>query len=359
MQKCPKCGSTAPDDATQCSVCFAALGAAQPAPPAPPASGIPDAPPATTTAYSPMGADAPPQPFGAGVSVPREEEYMPIPGIPGVDNIPRDAPPVYGQPSSQSPIGLGGAPTRTTLAGDVIDDSAPTTYGHPGSGGPMAAGPPSGPTTMRPAGPTTSAPRRGSIHSRPAAMEGREPRGFPVVALVLSLLVLGGAGAGGWYWYNNRTNPKDQTVKMLQAFKALDYKEMYRLVALSPELQKEMPNAEAYEARSKQEIEGATPQQKQLIEMVLRGITDISAGEPTITGNTAVVPTSVTITMMGQNVKFKGQSKMIREGGIWKFDLTKAKNQAAADKAGQELIGQPDLSSLPGGGRGLPGIGGR
>src|SRR5688572_30761327 len=101
MQQCPKCGSTAPDDATQCSICFAALGAHASAPaPAPPAAGIPDAPPAapTLTTASPIGADPAPPQFGAGVAVPREEEYMPIPGIPGVDNIPKDAPSPYAQP---------------------------------------------------------------------------------------------------------------------------------------------------------------------------------------------------------------------------------------------------------------------
>src|SRR5687768_2531092 len=110
MQACPKCGSSAPDDAQTCSICFAALGSAEPAAtfsaPSPE-----DGTTATATGLSPLG---------AGVSVPREEDYMPVVGIPGVDNIPKDAPPVYGQPAAAPPLGLGGMPARTTLGGDVI-----------------------------------------------------------------------------------------------------------------------------------------------------------------------------------------------------------------------------------------------
>src|SRR5687768_16366479 len=122
-----------------------------------------------------MGADPSRQHFGSGVAVPREEDDMPAPGIPGVDNIPKDAPSPYAQPNPSAPMGLGGAPQRMTLAGDMIDDSAQTSLGHPGTGAPMA-GAPRGPSTMRQGAPSTpQSGRHGSIHSRPAAMEGREP----------------------------------------------------------------------------------------------------------------------------------------------------------------------------------------
>src|SRR2546423_212360 len=124
MQQCPKCGSGAPDGATECSICFAPLGqtAAAPAPlPQPVAPSVtPPTPPAAS--HHPAAGAPPVSPLG--IAVPKEEDYMPSVGIPGVDNIPKDAPSPYGAPaplapSPYAPPGIA-EPQRIGLTGDVI-----------------------------------------------------------------------------------------------------------------------------------------------------------------------------------------------------------------------------------------------
>ncbi len=338
MQQCPKCGSTAPDDATQCSICFAALGADQSAPPpAPPAVGIPDAPPAALPlpTTSPMGADPSPQHFGAGVAVPREEDYMPIPGIPGVDNIPKDAPSPYSQPNPPAPMGLGGAPQRMTLAGDMIDDSAQSSLGHPGTGAPMAAGPPRGPSTMRQTAPSTTpgARRGGSIHSRPAAMEGREAKGFPVATvLVILLLLVGGGSFGYWFWQKQQA-PKRAATQFLEAFQKKDWKTFYNLI--------ELPAEQKAQVTEEQFVTG--------MGMVGNMITvkKYEIGEVTKDGDTAKVKATVTVSstvsLPGLPAGEKTNTSEMpfkNFNGKWKLDATSAR---------------PGIPGLGGMGGGAPG----
>ena len=188
-------------------------------------------------------------------------------------------------------------------------------------------------------------------------MESTRTRGFPVALVVILLLVAAGAAAGGWWWYNNRTNPKDQAVKVMQTLKTLDWKAQYKLVALSPKLGQEAPNADAYATEAEK---GFTrqPEVAGMVRTLFSSMENIAAGEPTITGNTATVPLTFNLSLMGQTVKFNGKAQMIKQGGIWKLDLTKATNERDTAKIMQELFGQPDMGNLPQGGRGMPGLGG-
>ena len=317
MQACPKCGSSAPDDAKTCSICFAALGGAEPA--RTPSAPAPEhGPEASTSGFSPLGAD---------VSVPKEEEYMPMVGIPGVDNIPKDAPPVYGQPAAPPPRGLGGMPARTTLGGDVIqEDTAPHNYGQPVGGAPM------GPNSMRQGAPPPAGARRSTVHARSASAESTRS-GFPVALVAVLLLLLAGGGAFGYWYWQKQQAPARAADQFFSAFQKKDWKTVYQMVELPAE-QKAAMNEQMFTS---------------VMAMVGNMITlkSYKIGEVKTEGETATVKVTATASMpamMGQPAGEKSSTNDLPlrlVGGKWKVDATSGRG------------GMPGLGSM--GGMGAPG----
>jgi hypothetical protein len=324
---------------TTCPLCFTPLpapGAATNASQAPmrhsPQSDL-DVPLAAMPS-PPGGAPAPlmPQPSGIpGIYTQPSAPSTPQPsGIPGI----------YAQPPAPvSPLTPG---ARTSLSGEV--------YGSDGASGPppnyMAGGVPMAPP--RPGGP--GAPRSSYATARPRAAAETPKSGVSPVVVVLLLLVLGGGGFGGWYYWMHRTNPKDQAEAVYRATVKQDYKALYPLIALSDEAKKQVPDADTFAQKAEQntnQLAASNPIIKLGLD-AMKNITDINVGEPTINGDKAEVPTSAKMSINGITLTFKGMAHMINQGGIWKLDET-AGDMASGMQAGQDMVGKPDMSALPGG----------
>src|ERR1051325_2899992 len=98
--QCPKCGSGVAAEAKTCPICFADMEE-------------------VGRQQGPAGFQMP------TASVPREEEYMPVVGIPGLDNVrdPVAPPPNYLSPGiGSAPVGggMGGGEVRVSLTGEVL-----------------------------------------------------------------------------------------------------------------------------------------------------------------------------------------------------------------------------------------------
>jgi hypothetical protein len=65
-----------------------------------------------------------------------------------------------------------------------------------------------------------------------------------------------------------------------------------------------------------------TPEEQKTTDAIFKSIKDIMVGEAVISGDTAAVPTSATISSNGQTRAFKGVAHLIRHQGTWKLDLT-------------------------------------
>src|SRR5262249_19072883 len=173
-----KCGSGVAANANQCPICFADMEE-------------------VGRQQGPAGFQMP------TASVQKEEEYMPVVGIPGLDNVrlPEPPPPNYLSPGIGSAPGMGGGgEVRVSLTGEVLEVAAPTARNMPTPGvmPPPGVRPPVG---TRPGPPRpTAAPRPMSRRQEDDDILPRQNAG-PVAAIVLVLLILGGGAFGGWYWY--------------------------------------------------------------------------------------------------------------------------------------------------------------
>ena len=68
-------------------------------------------------------------------------------------------------------------------------------------------------------------------------------------------------------------------------------------------------------------------------------------GKAVVKGSKANVPTSCKITMDAKTIPFKGNARMIKKGGTWKWDLTFTDDaEKATSTALMELIGKPTTS---------------
>src|SRR5207249_2694650 len=103
FMQCPKCGSGVGAKAASCPICFADLED-------------------TGRQQDPAAFQMP------TASVPHEDEYMPVVGIPGLDNVPKveAPPPNYLSPGIGSAPAMGGGEVRVSLTGEVLEVAAPT-----------------------------------------------------------------------------------------------------------------------------------------------------------------------------------------------------------------------------------------
>ncbi len=350
MVICPRCQQQVDEKfRTTCPICntqvvpdTASAQSQNPTAPAiqAPGTSLPPQNYAPISAVQPQYGAVPPQQYGAApLNMPDltqtqspQQYQQPLSG----------APPAYGVPTNAP---MQGANQRLSLTGEVINvpppiQSAPQPGSYGGTGGI------GNPNTPKPAYQSAT---------RERAQQNSTEKSPIIAIVVVSLLILGG-GFGGWYWLMHRTNPKDQAVAFYTAVVKQDTKAMYPLMALSEEVKKTVPNADAFSEQSSARLQTysqSNPFVAQAMEM-LKGITDIKAGEPVIDGDKADVPVSAKMTLMGQQLTMKGTAHMVNERGIWKYD---ARSNSLTDlqKAGTDLIGKPDMSSF--GGLKLPGVG--
>lgn len=327
--QCPKCGAAVDKGSATCPICFADLS--------------------EDTAAGAAILSALNQP------IPKEEEYLPVAGIPGIDNRPQEEAPVanYLSGTQQGP-----APTverRVSLTGEVIEvASAPQAVAAPMPGyAPPPAGQPMGPSTMRPPNPAAP-PARKTSYTMPARRESAPARSGGgagvLIAVIVVLLLAGGGGFGYWYWQKQRA-PIVAAEKLMAAQKSGDYATVLDMVELPPQIQQMVTNAGV---SKDQMIQGA----KAMGQMAK--ITDYKIGEATVTGDTATVQITSTVNVSSQLAGMTGQKagtqtitqsapfKLVN--GVWKLDASKAQGLGTA-MAGGTQMGRP----MGGGGGGAGG----
>ncbi|HZO90628.1 MAG TPA: hypothetical protein VFB38_20030 [Chthonomonadaceae bacterium] len=247
--------------------------------------------------------------------------------------------PALGQPGPQPYQSAPPAPgMRVSLTGEIID---------PGLSAPAPQ--PPRPSSYPGSVPATP-PRPGRPHSAvtmPLRREGARSRSISgnAIAIVIAILVLGLGAFGGWWYLQHRTHPKTQAEKFFTAIKTMDWKTVYET---SEQASTKYASAQEFEKKMNDVINqnpGAAAMMKGLASSV-----DFKVGEPTINGDEATVP--VTISLAGINLSQMGQSgtinvKMKNFGGIWKVSSDNKNINLDADK-GMGGMGAPGQGGMGG-----------
>lgn len=321
--QCPKCGATVKEGATECPICFAPLQEQDVMPGLAPGAGLGSV---------------------HHMALPKEEEYMPVAGIPGIDRPGQSAPPRpnYLAPDAepaaplpnyltgtqpQSPIAPAAAPgagVRVSLTGEVIPEPAPSpqpigpSYGaRPVAGGPVPPRPTSRPG---PAGPGPARAGAQPSHVIPARRssgrsEARSGGGGVALAIIVLIVLAAGGGGGWWWWQQKQRAPGVALEKALTAFKNGDYKAFYNSIAWPAGQQ-----SSANEAVFEQEM-------STMGKMVT--LKDFKIGEIQNNGDTASVTVTQTVSFSGPLAALAGSEKtstqqvqMKQVNGEWKVDAS-------------------------------------
>jgi hypothetical protein len=313
MVTCPRCQQPVDETVrTTCPLCFTPIP--QPSQAAQPAGGL--MPGLSLTGVPPESQSQPAYPTAAYAQPPALQQ-----------------PPPPAPPRAPVPPGA-----RVSLTGEVMDDNmppgAPPSYLGGGSAAPLQGGRP-GPAAR------AESPRRGqSDDASPRSGAGK------AIGVVLALIIVLGAGAGGWFWWTHRTNPKDQALAVFKAYLGQDYKTAYSLTALSPETAKKYPTADSYSADLERTL-GPLLSSSSLLSAIKSAAATAGVGEPTVSGDKADVPTSCQMSLLGRTLKFTGTAHMVLDNGIWKLDM-RSDEPNKPSQATMDLVGKPDLSGLGG-----------
>lgn len=318
MIKCPRCELMVDETVrTTCPLCYTPIlpQAAAPTeetlatpavPPMPPLNAAPSVPPLPTQAVPGLARG----PLASGAPV--NPAAPPSSGIPGIYNQP--APPAGGVPP---PMPTGIRPgVRVSLTGEVIDSGMPEAAPPPnyvGGGSPIPPTMPRPGAPPRPGGPVHPAARRMAMET-PAQSSGNGAVMAIVVILVLALV-----GVGGWWLLTHRSsnsNPKTVAQRFMNAFKSMDWKTMYELADDSSTDKAKYPNAQAFADDMNNKIN--QPGVGAFVKVIMDGIKEIKVGEATITGDTATVPVTVTVSMMGQEQTQTSSMTLKKTSGGWK-----------------------------------------
>ncbi|MGH8049328.1 MAG: hypothetical protein ACREPB_01560 [Arenimonas sp.] len=161
---------------------------------------------------------------------------------------------------------------------------------------------------------------------------------------VMALLMAAPANAKLKATGNKAATPEAQALKIYQSLRDQDYKAMYYLLAATEKGKATFGTVEQFALDVQKGYDGSfkTPEEKAASDNLLKSISDIMIGEPVITGNKAVVPTSAKITVNSKVYTFKGEAFLIKDDGVWKLDLTFDENsEKAMGQRTAELLGRP------------------
>jgi len=138
------------------------------------------------------------------------------------------------------------------------------------------------------------------------------------------------------------SDPKAQTLKLYLAIQKQDWKSMYFLTLFSTNVRKQMPDdADAFAEGVRRGISSDEDGQK-TVNDVLDNLSNITVGDPVVSGDKADVPTSARLAINGRVLVFKGIAHMIKDSEVWKWDLTFSDDtKAATEQAMLALIGKP------------------
>ncbi|MCS6776384.1 MAG: hypothetical protein RMJ43_05795 [Chloroherpetonaceae bacterium] len=285
MVTCPRCEQQVDETVmTTCPLCFTPL---------------------------PLPGNQPAQPAGQAAQPAADPVVPPSTSVPPAGQTPpATAPPAYPSPT---PAVNPGAPSnrpgrRVALTGEVFDDTLQDNTPPRYVGGAL---PP-----QRPAGPPQARPTAARTH-RPAVEEARSGSGGGAIVAIVLVLVLALAGAGGWWYFNLRTNPKDQARKYITALKMLDWKTVYELSYLSEEDRRKYPNAQAAADDVRKQLD-QNPQLGQLLKTALSSIEVKNVGEPRYASGEATVPVTLSVSLFGQKQEVMQSLTLKNDRGVWK-----------------------------------------
>ena len=146
------------------------------------------------------------------------------------------------------------------------------------------------------------------------------------MAVVIGLLVLGGLGAGGWWFLRPHTSPKTVVQQFDTAIGAQDWKTVYTLTEMPPEEKKKYPTADAFAAFMTGELDKAraNPLAGAAVDAFTKAYQAGQVGEPKIEGDTATVPVTMTFSLAVMGVKKETTSTqqipLRKINGAWKID---------------------------------------
>lgn len=247
--------------------------------------------------------------------MPGQPPAQPQPGAPGQPQPPQ----TYAPQLSRS------AGTRVSLTGEVIDDNAGSAPPPSYVGGGQALRPPVG-APPRTGGPASARAAYGAPRSEAPAKSS----GGIVVAVLAGLLVLGGLGAGGWWFLTPHTTPKMVVQKFDTAIGAQDWKAVYPLVELSPDIKAKCPDATAFASYMTAEMDKArsVPMGGGVVDGVIKAYQTAQVGEQKIEGDSATVPItlklSIAVLGMTSEKAIEQQIPLHKVNGAWKIDSLKS-----------------------------------
>ena len=139
------------------------------------------------------------------------------------------------------------------------------------------------------------------------------------------------------------TEAKAQALKIYKSIQRQDWKEMFLLSKYSPAAEKAFgSDADLVAVEIRKGIE-SDPDGKKVLDALTKDMTDITVGEPIITGETAEVPTSSTVKLSGKAVTLRGVAKLIKSGSTWKWNMTSTDDiELATAQAMTDLLGSPE-----------------
>jgi hypothetical protein len=136
------------------------------------------------------------------------------------------------------------------------------------------------------------------------------------------------------------SDARSQALALYRALQKENWRALYYLAAFSPKIKGTLHGPDQFAADVQKGINQSDT--NGMVHKLFQGMKHIKVGPATVHGNKATAPTSADITFNGQTAHFKGLAKMIKDGGIWKWDLSYTDDvEKATSDSIQELLGKP------------------
>lgn len=159
--------------------------------------------------------------------------------------------------------------------------------------------------------------------------------------IVAAVAVLAGGWAGAGTPPAASPGPQAAALAVFHILQKQDWAALYHVAAFSEQVMDQLPADPAVFAADVEKGIGGG-KNKQLVDQMFNGMSDLAVGGPDLHGDYVTLPTSCTITIEGKPHPFTGTIHLIRRQHTWKWDLTFTNNpEEATAKALGELVGKP------------------
>jgi hypothetical protein len=136
------------------------------------------------------------------------------------------------------------------------------------------------------------------------------------------------------------STPESQALALYTAIHKQNWKALYYLASFSSTVKKSLPSPNKFASDVQAGIDAGG--NAKVVKDLFSSMRNIRTGKAKITGNHATVPTSADLSVQGKTKHFTGVATMIRDGGVWKWDLSYTDNvEQATAQSLQKLIGTP------------------